>query len=119
MATLAIMPQYKAGQLKILATTSPERLNNLPEVPTLKEVGFDFVRFGWLGVCAGTGTPAAIVARLNRDIGTIVSAPDYRDLIEKTGSIPLSSSPKELERILSETYQQTLRVSREYGIYVD
>ena len=55
--TLAIMPQYKAKQLKIIATTSPERLKTLPEVPTLTERGFDFVRFGWLGVCAGAGTP--------------------------------------------------------------
>src|ERR1700733_954441 len=57
-ATLAIMSQYQAKQLKIIATTSPERLKNLPQVPTMKEKGFDFVRFGWLGVCAGSGTPA-------------------------------------------------------------
>ena len=66
--TLAIMSQYQSKQLKILATTSPERLKNLPEIPTLKEKGFDFVRFGWLGVCAGAGTPAPIIKTLNEHI---------------------------------------------------
>ena len=62
-------PQYyKAKQLKILATTSPERLATLPEVPTLREDGIDFVRFGWLGVCARAGTPAPIIETLNKNI---------------------------------------------------
>src|SRR6266581_4845523 len=50
---LAIMPQYESGQLKLLAVTAPQRLNTLSEIPTLKEKRIDFVRFGWLGICAG------------------------------------------------------------------
>src|SRR5262249_8752134 len=46
--TLAIMPQYQDKLLKVLATTSPERLPSSPEIPTLKERGINFVRFGWL-----------------------------------------------------------------------
>src|ERR1700722_19029492 len=80
--TLAVMSQYQAKQLKILAATSPERLKNLPDVPTLKENGFDFVRFGWLGVCAGAGTSAPIVKTLNEDVAQIVATPGYRALIE-------------------------------------
>src|SRR5208282_4714273 len=57
--TLAIVPQYQAKQLKILATTSPERLTNLPDIPTVHEKGIDFVRFGWLGICAAAGTSEA------------------------------------------------------------
>ena len=55
--TLAIVPQYEAKQIKILAVSAPERLKNLPDIPTLTEKGIDFVRFGWLGICAGAGTP--------------------------------------------------------------
>jgi tripartite-type tricarboxylate transporter receptor subunit TctC len=58
--TLAILPQYQAGQLKILAVSAPQRLKNLSEIPTLTERGIDFVRFGWLGICAGAGTPQPI-----------------------------------------------------------
>src|SRR5262249_36888520 len=44
--TLAVVPQYMSKQLKIIAVSSPGRLEKLPQVPTLKEVGIDYVRFG-------------------------------------------------------------------------
>ena len=57
--TLAVLPQYHAKQLKVLAVTSPARLDTSPEIPTFKEQGLDFVRFGWLGVCAAARNAAA------------------------------------------------------------
>jgi len=117
--TLSILPQYKAGRLRILAVTSPERLAAAPEIPTLAEKGFSFLRFGWLGLCAGAGTPQAVIALLNREVGTIVRSPDYRDMIEKAGSVPLSSTPDELTKTLFETYEQTAAISREFGLQLD
>src|SRR2546426_10304867 len=76
--TLAVVPQYAAKQLKILAVTAPDRLKNLSEIATLTEKGIEFVRYGWLGVCAGTGTPTPIIDLLQRQIATIVASPDYR-----------------------------------------
>jgi tripartite-type tricarboxylate transporter receptor subunit TctC len=117
--TLSVMPHYQTGKLRILAVTSPERLAAAPDVPTMNEKGVAFVRFGWLGICAGAGTPKPIVALLNRHIAQAVQAPDYRQLIEKAGSIPLSSTPAELARILAETYQQTAATVREFGLAQD
>jgi tripartite-type tricarboxylate transporter receptor subunit TctC len=117
--TLSVMPSYKAGKLKMLAVTSPERLAAAPEVPTLKEKGLAFVRFGWLGICAGAGTPQPIIALLNRHVVEAVKAPDYRQLIEKAGSIPLSSTPQELTQILAETHAQTAATVREFGLQQD
>ena len=117
--TLSVMSNYKGGKLGILAVSSPTRLAVVPEVPTLTEKGLAFVRFGWLGVCAASGTPQPIISRLNRDIVAIVKSPEYRDMIEKAGSIPLSSTPEELRKILIDTYEQTAAVSREYGIQVE
>jgi len=117
--TLSVMSQYQAGKLKILAVTSPARLAAAPEIPTLSEKGIPFVRFGWLGVCAGAGTAPAIVSLLNQQIGAIVGSPEYREMIEKSGSVPLSSTPEELARVMAETYEQTARISREFGVYVD
>jgi tripartite-type tricarboxylate transporter receptor subunit TctC len=51
--TLAVIPPYKAGRVRLLAVSSAERLAAAPEIPTLAEKGLPFVRFGWLGVCAG------------------------------------------------------------------
>jgi len=117
--TLSVMSNYKAGKLRILAVSSPTRLPAVPEVQTLSEKGLPFVRFGWLGVCAGAGTPQPIISLLNRHIAAIVKMPEYRDMIEKAGSIPLSSTPEELRKILIDTYEQTAAVSREFGLHVD
>src|SRR3990172_3440981 len=46
--TLAVLPQYRAGKLRIIAVTSPERLPAAPEIQTLTEKSIPFVRFGWL-----------------------------------------------------------------------
>jgi tripartite-type tricarboxylate transporter receptor subunit TctC len=117
--TLAIMPQYQAKQLKIIATTSPERLKTLPEVPTLKEQGFDFVRFGWLGVCAGAGTPEPIIKTLNEQIAHIVAMPDYRALIENAGSLAVSSTPQELGELINKTLDEVAPTIRQFGLQQD
>ena len=114
--TLAVLSLAESGKLKLLAVTSPERLAVAPEVPTLTEKGLPFVRFGWLGICAASGTPQPVISLLNRQIGTIVKSADYRQMIEKAGSIPLASTPEELGRILVETYEQTARISREFNL---
>lgn len=117
--TLAVMAQYRAKQLKILATTSPQRLTGLPEVPTLQEAGFDFVRFGWLGVCAGAGTPQPIVDTLNRHIVSIVAAPDYRALIENAGSLAVSTTPQEFGAIIRKTLDDVAPAVQEFGLQQD
>lgn len=117
--TLAIMPQYRAKQLKILATTSPERLQASPEIPTLREAGVDFVRFGWLGVCAPKGTPQPIVALLDRDIKAAVASPEYHKLVETAGSIAESSTPQELGKVMTETAEQLRPTVVEFGLQKD
>jgi tripartite-type tricarboxylate transporter receptor subunit TctC len=112
--TLAIFPQYQAKQLKVLAITSPERVKTLPDVPTLKESGIDFVRFGWLGICAAGGTPAPIVKTLNDHIAPIVATADYRALIEDAGSLAVSSTPQELGAIMADTLADVTSSIREF-----
>lgn len=117
--TLPVLPQHKAGQLRILAVTSPARLAAAPDIETLSEKGLPFVRFGWLGMCAGARTAQPIITLLNRHIVSIVNSNEYRELIEKAGSIPISSTPEELGRILLDTHEQTARISREFGLQLD
>jgi len=114
--TLAVMPQYENRQLKVLAVSSPQRLAIAPEIPTLVEKGINFVRFGWLGICAGAGTPEPIIDLLNRHIVAIVSSPAYQDLIEKAGSMPIASSPAELASVLTQTVDDVASTIREFGM---
>ena len=114
--TLAIVPQYEAKQIKILAASAPERLKNLADIPTLREKGVDFVRFGWLGICAGAGTPEPIIDLLHRDVAAIVGTADYRAMIEQAGSIAVSSTPSELRQVIAQTFDETSSTIRELGM---
>jgi tripartite-type tricarboxylate transporter receptor subunit TctC len=117
--TLAIMAQYQAKQLKILATTSPQRLKSLPDVPTLKEKGFEFVRFGWLGICAGAGTPQPILKTLNDTIVPIVASNGFRALIENAGSVAESSTPQEFAAVIKKTLDDATPTIQEFGLQQD
>jgi tripartite-type tricarboxylate transporter receptor subunit TctC len=114
--TLAIYPQYEAKQLKIVAVSAPERLKNLADVPALTEKGVNFVRYGWLGICAGAGTPQPILDQLQRHIAAIVATDDYRSMIEKAGSIAVSSTPQELRQVITQTLDDVAGSIREFGM---
>jgi tripartite-type tricarboxylate transporter receptor subunit TctC len=114
--TLAIVPQYRARQLRILAVSGSERLNNLTEIPTLTEEGIPFVRFGWLGICAGAGTPQTIIDRLHQHVAAIVESPDYRVIIEQAGSLPVSSTPAQLRQVIGQTFDEVSRAVGDLGM---
>jgi tripartite-type tricarboxylate transporter receptor subunit TctC len=117
--TLAIVPQYEAGQIKILAVSAPERLKTLADIPTLKEKRIDFVRFGWLGICAGADTPPAILELLQRRIAAIVGSTEYRSMIEKAGSFAVASTPDELRQVITQTLDDVAESIREFGLQQD
>ena len=117
--TLAIVPQYQAKQIKILGTTSPDRLPTLPDVPTVKEKGIDFVRYGWLGICGRTGTPEPILKMLHDKIVPIVASPEYQKLVESAGSVAVSSSPAELGETIKQTSDDVMTSVREFGLQIE
>jgi tripartite-type tricarboxylate transporter receptor subunit TctC len=113
---LSVLPLHENKELKVLAVSSPERLKSAPQIPTLKENGIEFVRFGWLGICAASGTPQPIVDLLNRHISAIVASPEYQTVTERAGSIPVSSTPEELRQIIFETREQVSATIQEFGL---
>jgi tripartite-type tricarboxylate transporter receptor subunit TctC len=115
---IAIAPYYESGQLKVLATTSPQRLKSFPNIPTLSELGYPLTPYGWLGVCAGVGTPKPIIDLLNRDIVSITGADEYRQFLEKTGNIPVSSTPEEFGKALVETVDAAAPTVREFHMQI-
>ena len=72
-----LLPQIKAGGLRAIALGAPERAPTLPDVPTTAEVGMpDLLAENWHGMVAPAGTPAPIVATLNRDRDRSLADPD-------------------------------------------
>ena len=116
---IAIGPYYKSGQLKVLATTSPQRLKSFPEVPSLTELGYSLTPYGWLGVCAGAGTPKPIVELLNRHITSITQSDDYQQFMEKTGNIPVAMTPEQFGRAIAQTADEAAPTIREFHMQIE
>jgi tripartite-type tricarboxylate transporter receptor subunit TctC len=79
--------QIKAGKLRALATFSPKRVASLPDVPTLKELGYDVEFSIWVGLWAPKGTPEAIIAKLRADTKTAVATEQFQKAIANIGDV--------------------------------
>ena len=94
----AALPQVQSGKLQALAVTSAERAAHLPDVPTMRELGYpDFVMYGWSMLFAPAGTPRAIVQKLHDEIAKVVAQPDVAKIIADLGSEPQALSLDELK----------------------
>ncbi len=92
------LPLIKAGTLKALAVTTPRRLTALPDVPTTAEIGLPGVRpIGWAGIFAKTGTPASVMATLQRGFTDYFQTPEYAAWLAEKGSYytPMNSQGME------------------------
>jgi tripartite-type tricarboxylate transporter receptor subunit TctC len=80
------VPHIQAGKLRVLGVANEERTPLYPDAPTLREQGLpSVVGYGWYGMLAPAGTPAAIVARLNAEINAAVADPEVRRKAEAAG----------------------------------
>jgi len=96
------LQHIQAGKLKAIATGSTERLQQLPDVPTLAQAGVttDSIDM-WYGVLAPKGTPADVVARLNEEIARILRQPDVAKAFESQGMVPATSTPGEFGALVA------------------
>jgi tripartite-type tricarboxylate transporter receptor subunit TctC len=95
-------PLIQDGRVRALAVTSPTRLAAFPNVPTMAELGFKDIEFRyWAGIFAPTGTPAAVVARLESEINRIVKLPDVAAKMASIQVTPTGSTADELARLVS------------------
>ena len=83
----ALATYIKSGQIQALAVSTAERVANLPGVPSLSETfsGFDYS--GWNGMFAPAGTPADVVARVNRDFKALLKQPEVAQRLLSLGSV--------------------------------
>lgn len=90
----AAAPHVKAGSLRALAVSTPQRNPSFPDVPTAAESGVPGYDFSsWGGLLAPAGTPHAIVQKLNAEIGVALSNPDLTRRFIDMGLVPKHSTP--------------------------
>ena len=84
-----------------LARLARERLRELPDVPTMQELGYpNFDVNPWWGILAPAGTPRAIVDKVNADVAEILRAPETQAFLKDQGSEALILSPREFHNLL-------------------
>jgi tripartite-type tricarboxylate transporter receptor subunit TctC len=99
--TSVLLPLIQAGKLRALAVTSPDRIRELPDVPTMIESGFPgFASTSWTGLLAPAKTSSEIIERLNREINEAVRAPDFVAALGKLSSEPLGGTPLDFTRLI-------------------
>lgn len=87
LSLLPVVPHAKAGRLNALAVTSGTRSPALPDVPTMKEVGYpDIELVQWYGVFVPAKTPRAIIDKLNQDMNAIFNLPDVKERLAAGGA---------------------------------
>jgi tripartite-type tricarboxylate transporter receptor subunit TctC len=84
----------EAGQLRPIAVLGDQRDPNFPDVPTMKESGFDMVYTSWTGILAPAKTPRPIVERLNKEINAALASPDVADKLQKQGLRVVGGTPE-------------------------
>ena len=92
---VGIVPFAKSGKLVALAVTGDQRLSQLPDVPTFKELGIDMEVPGWYSVVTRSGAPADAIDRLNKEINKALETPQVADMLDKAGSTNLKGSTPE------------------------
>jgi tripartite-type tricarboxylate transporter receptor subunit TctC len=98
-----VIPQHKAGRVRILAVTSKKRSAALPDIPTLAEMGLTgFDVYQWTSMLAPAKTPNAIINRLHREVVEILKQPATRAKLETAGFEPQTGSPQEVAALIRE-----------------
>ncbi|MEI6300620.1 MAG: tripartite tricarboxylate transporter substrate binding protein [Betaproteobacteria bacterium] len=111
------LPFIKAGRLRALGVTSSKRSPVLPDVPTIAEAGVPgYESLSWSGIAVAAGTPREIVLRLNREINTILAAPDMRAKLAELGTDAIGGTPEAFGEHVRAEREKWSRLIRERNI---
>ncbi len=117
-ATVALFaPHIQSGKLRPLAVTSAKRFPNLPEVPTVAEVGLTGMEAdSWWGVFAPAKTPAPIISRMNAEFANALRQPSVSEKLVGQGVVMSLSQPAELQKFVASEIERWGKVVRENRI---
>ena len=114
-----LIPHYRAGSLRLLAQTTAARSQSLPDVPTFQEAGINgLVLDQWLGVFVPSGTPPAIIARLNDEIGKALADPAIRANLLQSAQEPIGGTAEAFGVRVREDFEKYGRLVQELNIKV-
>jgi tripartite-type tricarboxylate transporter receptor subunit TctC len=108
---------HAGGKARILAVATDKRLDIMPEIPTLIEVGLaDFVSDTWNAISAPPKTPASIIAKLNRAINDVLAEPETKTRFRELNLMAAGGSPQDMAKLKKEETERWSKVIRDAGI---
>jgi tripartite-type tricarboxylate transporter receptor subunit TctC len=115
------LPHVKSGRIRALATAAPRRLPELPDVPTLAELGYAGIGTNaWQGMFAPAATPRPVIERIYGAVAAVLSRPDMKESLGKQMmSVELSPSPQEFTELVRKETQSWGDFLREAKIKVE
>lgn len=112
----AFLGPAKGGQIRILAVGSAERINKLPEVPTISETLPGFEAVAWLALVAPANTPAAVTVQIAKDVATVLDDSAVVARLEELGTFVKRKSPAELAAFVKDQREKWAPVVRKFGM---
>ena len=116
----ALTAHVRSGKLRPLAVGAPARLESLPAVPTLAELGYKAANLSSLfGVFAPAGMPPALLARYNAEINKALAAPDLRSKLLAADNVPTGGSAADFAKEIALEYESNGRIVKASNIKAD
>jgi tripartite-type tricarboxylate transporter receptor subunit TctC len=110
----------KAGKLRLIAVTTPRRLPQFPDVPTVSESGLPGFEFNsWFAIMAPAGTPRTIVQSLAAEVQKALADPEVREKLSAQGLTPRGIGPDELGTAMKAQLARYGALIRQNGITAD
>lgn len=111
----AVLPHAKSGRLHPIAVGTGKRSSALPQVPTVAESGFPGFEVSlWLGFFAPAGTPGPVLKKLYGELTTIAKSPEMKEPFERNGADPVTTTPAELNKLMTvelEKYRKVIKAA--------
>jgi tripartite-type tricarboxylate transporter receptor subunit TctC len=106
----------EAGKVRAIAAATAERIPEMPDVPTFKQAGLNFVYDSWFGLLTQAAVPRDIVNKLNQDIVAILKSPEVKDKLAKQFVIGVTDTPEQFDKTIKDETANLTEVFKEAGI---
>jgi tripartite-type tricarboxylate transporter receptor subunit TctC len=117
---IEVAPNVRAGKLRALGVTTLKRSEVLPEVPTIAESGYSgFDAGNWFGISIRSGTPKAIVDRLNAEIIRALDLPEVRDPLVRHGLSPAPTTPQQFTAFIRSEMERNGKIVKALNLKID
>ena len=114
---VVLLPHIEGGKLRALAVTTEARMPQLPDVPTMKELGYPRLStYLWTGLLAPPHTPPAIVDKINATLNEAERSPELKASLAKLGAEPKAMTVAEFTTFMTEETKKWAEVVEKAGI---